>query len=269
MLRTGNKRDPHKKVTRPSLVATTENSQMYNDASESSAVSPCTTHISDDDAGSSGGNSLFFRVPLELRLEIYEYLLCSPDDIIVSSRRRQIYWCRPHRSTCELRRLPHRMPHVELLRTCKQVNSEATPILYRKNRFLVALPYMVPFCPTNFFLWSLRRSTMSNVTSISFVFACRDNCPLWLDLCPIIQGNFIDLKKWTTTGPQLVKLCFPYYSQSHWLPLSRRIRDVYTHIRIEASQDTTAILNGYDCGRYKEMILGRPGRKKELAPMRF
>lgn len=268
MLRTGNKRGPHKKVTRPSLAVITESSQ-YSNTSESSAVSPSTRHISDDDTGSSGANSPFLELPFELRLEIYEYLLCSPDDIIISSRRRQIYWYRPQLPTCELRRLPHRMPHVELLRTCKQVNSEATPIVYRKNRFLVVLPYMAPFCPMNFFLWSLRRSTISNVTSIMFVFACRDNCPLWLDLCPIIKGKFMNLKKWTTTGPQLVKLCFPYYSQSHWLPLSSRIRDVYAHIRIEALQDKTAVLKGYDCGRHREMTLGRPDRKKELAPMRF
>ncbi|KAI8962196.1 hypothetical protein F5Y11DRAFT_200375 [Daldinia sp. FL1419] len=226
-------------------------------------------HDRDNGTGGSRASFPLLELPFELRLEIYELLLCSPDYIIISSGRRQIYWYRPQLPAFELRRLPHRMPHVELLRTCKQVNAEATHVLYGRNRFLVALPFLTPFYPSTFFLWNLRRSTVSNVTSIAFTNACSGNCPEWLVMYPVGKKKVLCVKEWTTTGPQLAKLCFPHYSQPHSLPLTNRIWDAYTFICEKISQDKTGRLFGYTCGKHKGTSVNRSGRKKELAPMRF
>jgi hypothetical protein len=92
----------------------------------------------------------FLMLPYELRLEIYEYLLISPDPVIVSPRRKQlnvgvetviqgnIYLRapRPKPSKRVFHKKDHR-PYVHLLRACRQTNDEGTPILYGKNRFLV------------------------------------------------------------------------------------------------------------------------------------
>ncbi|KAI1468670.1 uncharacterized protein F4812DRAFT_339484 [Daldinia caldariorum] len=217
---------------------------------------------------SSENESLFLKLPLELRLEIYWYLLCSPDYIIISSRRRQLHWCRPQLPTWGLRRTSHRMPHVELLRTCKQVNSEATPILYGKNQFLVALPHLARFYPRNSFLWNLRYSTMSDLASITFVRACRGNCPEWLIACAT-NKEFLNIKEWTTTGRQLANLCFPHYSEPNLLPLSKAIREAHIHICHRISEDKSAQMEGYTCCRHRDAMVSRTGRNEELAPMRF
>jgi hypothetical protein len=92
----------------------------------------------------------FLALPYELRLEIYEYLLCSPDPVIISPRRKKlnvgvetviqgnIFLRAPRPKPCKrvFNKTDHR-PHVALLRACRQTNEEGTPILYGKNEFLV------------------------------------------------------------------------------------------------------------------------------------
>jgi hypothetical protein len=99
----------------------------------------------------------FLLLPYELRLEIYEYLLCSPDPVVVSPRRRQlnvgvetvirgniyVRAPRPKPSKRVFHNKDHR-PHVELLQACRQTNDEGTPILYGKNRFLVGRECNLP-----------------------------------------------------------------------------------------------------------------------------
>ncbi len=65
----------------------------------------------------------FLSLPLKARLRIYEYVLVSEPQVI------------PH---CKLAADPLITPSV--LRTCKQIHSEASPILHSKNTFLVAEP---------------------------------------------------------------------------------------------------------------------------------
>ncbi|KAI1482584.1 hypothetical protein F4774DRAFT_281798 [Daldinia eschscholtzii] len=171
--------------------------------------------------------------------------------------------------TCELCRPPNRIPYVQLLRTCKQVNSEATPVLYGKNKFLVGIPHLTRFYPMNFFLWSLRHSTMSSLSSITFVRACRGNCSEWVKACATTKNRFLCIKEWATTGPQLVKLCFPHYGEPHWLPLSRTIREVEAHVRRRIFQDESAEIEGYTCFKHRGKTARRSDGKKELTPMRF
>jgi hypothetical protein len=91
---------------------------------------------------------LLLALPFEIRLQIYEYLLYSWVPIIVSPRRRQqsteaercSYCGHPH-----LKVTPPWRPHVAVLCTCKQINAEATPILYRKNEFVVGCKYSFVF----------------------------------------------------------------------------------------------------------------------------
>ena len=67
----------------------------------------------------------FLLLPLELRLQIYEYIFL-----------------------CKKRIVPHKKHHypvehpipTSILRTCKQIHQEASPILYSKNTFLITYP---------------------------------------------------------------------------------------------------------------------------------
>ncbi|KAI1485974.1 hypothetical protein F5X96DRAFT_657453 [Biscogniauxia mediterranea] len=193
-------------------------------------------------------------LPLELRLDIYAYLLCSyPDPIFVSPRRRQVYLRRapviedassssssssattaPARVTGtnalgrwgtvqksgnnsgsnnkQRRRrrdkpipLPpgQRQPYVEVLRTCRQVNEEATPVLYGgKNTFVVAWFRLQPYHPPSFFPWYLRQSTLAQIRRITFQSGCYC-AEKWVAEDGRSQA-------WTTTGARLARKCFPF-----------------------------------------------------------
>lgn len=65
----------------------------------------------------------FLSLPSKARLRIFEYVLVSEQQIIPH--------CRPAAD-------PPVTPSI--LRTCKQIHSEASPILYSKNTFLVCEP---------------------------------------------------------------------------------------------------------------------------------
>jgi len=65
----------------------------------------------------------FLSLPLKARLRTYEYVLVSEPQVILYYK-------------------PAADPPItpSILRTCKQIHSEASPILYSKNTFLVAEP---------------------------------------------------------------------------------------------------------------------------------
>lgn len=139
------------------------------------------------------------------------------------------------------------MPHVAFLRTCKQVDREATPILYGKNIFFVALPKIgAPYDPTASFLWYMRKSTIPKVASITFLHGCY--CPGWLIACSPIRKP-VAAKQWTATGKQLSKLYFPHYSLPHWMPLGKNAREAYEHICRKILEDKTATSTGFICSQ--------------------
>ncbi|KAK2059610.1 hypothetical protein LY76DRAFT_463161, partial [Colletotrichum caudatum] len=166
----------------------------------------------------------FLNLPYELRLDIYELLLLAPDPIVVSNRRRQLYvkveppehqvaYLRAPRPRPRVVTLTYRNPHVEILRTCRQINHEATPVLYRKNKFIAGLQLRkktgaraeLADLP-GFFLYSLRPSTLLQLSAINFQGACR--CNQWLALP---AGA-----RYATTGNELSSTC-----PSGWDYLSR------------------------------------------------
>ncbi|KAI5919126.1 hypothetical protein F4810DRAFT_688967 [Camillea tinctor] len=189
-------------------------------------------------------------LPLELRLDIYAYLLCSyPDPIFVSPRRRQVYlrrapivedgggpvtatglaatttsttgrWGqiqksgnannkqRRRRRNKPIPLLPgQRQPYVEILRTCRQVNEEATPVLYGgRNTFVVAWFRLQPYHPPSFFPWYLRQSTLAQIRCITFQSGCYC-AEKWV-------AEDCRSQAWTTTGARLARKCFPFVNYS-------------------------------------------------------
>ena len=65
----------------------------------------------------------FLSLPLKARLRTYEYILVGKPQVIPH--------CRPAAG---------RSIAPTILRTCKQIHSEASPVLYSKNTFLIAEP---------------------------------------------------------------------------------------------------------------------------------
>ena len=72
--------------------------------------------------------STFLLLPLELRLQIYECIFLCKKQIKVHSYRKP----RAERS------IP-----PSILRTCKQIHQEASPILYSKNTFSISFPQAI------------------------------------------------------------------------------------------------------------------------------
>ena len=88
----------------------------------------------------------FLLLPLELRLQIYEQLyLRSGRLIAVSHSKRHVELVTDRRQRHGHTKLKAKDRFaVLLLRTCKQINSEATPILYSKNKFLIGRKGLPP-----------------------------------------------------------------------------------------------------------------------------
>ncbi|KAI1391318.1 uncharacterized protein F4822DRAFT_181476 [Hypoxylon trugodes] len=273
MLRTENKRTPHKVVIRPSAAMITGGNRR-DQHRERSMSPPPTSRRRNYGEINLETNSLFFQFPLELRLEVYQYLLRSPDPVMISALRRQVYVRRPDSPTTNGSRprlipLPHRLPHVQFLRTCKRVNKEATPILYGENKFFVACDGVNQKSLKNSFLWHLRQSTLSSITSITFLQGCQ--CKGWVTACRVTTRYLMDTKQWTTTGPQLARLCFLHYSQPHWLPLAKNVQETHEHIREKViSNDPTAYFSSYSCP-YCQDRYGQPSSQPpaDLPPLVF
>ncbi|KAK1654860.1 hypothetical protein BDP81DRAFT_89845 [Colletotrichum phormii] len=133
----------------------------------------------------------FFSLPYELRLDIYELLLLTPEPIIVSSSRRQLHvkveppehqvaYLRAPRPRPRVVSLTHRKPHVEILQTCRQIEQEATPILYGRNSFVVGFRLCVrqSHQVEEPFIRRLRLSILLQLRSVTFRPGCY--CDQWL-----------------------------------------------------------------------------------------
>lgn len=97
----------------------------------------------------------FIQLPPEIRVKIYNILLISPEVICIGSENSGTSRTAP--------KLPY--PPVSLLRTCKKIDEEATPILYGKNDFTICLP--IDPSPT-FLLSKFRWSTLRILKSLTF-----------------------------------------------------------------------------------------------------
>lgn len=91
----------------------------------------------------------------------------------------QVAYLRAPRPRPRVVSLTHRKPHVEILQTCKQIEQEATPILYGRNDFVVGLRLratqshrMDPF------IQYLRSSTLLQLRLVTFRPGCC--CDQWL-----------------------------------------------------------------------------------------
>jgi hypothetical protein len=133
----------------------------------------------------------FLLLPFELRLQIYELLLLWPTRILISHRRKQV-----HLPIADASRKGNDNPKpsdrlaVQLLRTCRQIDTEGTEFLYSRNSFLIGHRILLtrraspsndpqrPFSsaayhPMFFFLLFLRRTTMQHIKSITFARSCQ------------------------------------------------------------------------------------------------
>ncbi|OHE90663.1 hypothetical protein CORC01_14052 [Colletotrichum orchidophilum] len=132
----------------------------------------------------------FLSLPYELRLDIYELLLLSPEPIIVSSSCRQlrvkveppehqVVYLRAPRPRPRVVSLTHGKPHVQILHSCRQIEHEATPILYGRNNFVFGWRYRAMQRPlTDSIFRHLRLSTLLQLHSVTFRPDC--NCDQWL-----------------------------------------------------------------------------------------
>jgi hypothetical protein len=97
----------------------------------------------------------FLDLPVELRLVVYETLLVVPHDIRFKQHYdhdpNQYEVGRDYKPSLRIARDAYadrkigNDPHTEILRTCRKIHSEASPILYRMNRFNFERAYCMPF----------------------------------------------------------------------------------------------------------------------------
>ncbi|PMD36545.1 hypothetical protein L207DRAFT_586250 [Hyaloscypha variabilis F] len=133
--------------------------------------SVCQEHLQDGGAVRSKtiqtkGLFNFMALPPEIRVQIYNVLLVSSGTIDISSDPAVL-------CTANTSALPY--PPLSILRTCKQVNEEATPILYGKNSFTISLPNDPS--PT-FLLSNFRWTTLTVLKSLTFTSNNRPPCSL-------------------------------------------------------------------------------------------
>ena len=91
----------------------------------------------------------FLVLPLELRLHIYEYIFLCKSQIMPYHNRKP--------------RAEHSIP-PSILRTCKQINQEASPILYSKNTFSISYPQK-----TFFWLLEIGRANIKLLNTINIL----------------------------------------------------------------------------------------------------
>ncbi|KAF4445601.1 hypothetical protein F53441_10665 [Fusarium austroafricanum] len=76
-----------------------------------------------------GSKCYLMTIPPEIRLKIYHYLLISRQCALLHKRKEEFRLVAKNPWDCPLNIYP------QILRTCKQINQEATPILYSRNLF--------------------------------------------------------------------------------------------------------------------------------------
>jgi len=81
--------------------------------------------------------NLMTDIPAELRLKIGGYLLICQDDIKIADGRKM------------QRKAGEDNPNCAILLTCKELNTELTPVLYGRNSFSVSIRKPLPLpCPS-------------------------------------------------------------------------------------------------------------------------
>ena len=127
-------------------------------------------------------------LPIEIRLKIYGYALISNKEIHLSATRTARYDWSPYEPS------PQTKPQVALLRTCKEINREATPILYGKNKFEIQFSwqYEAEFS----FLRNLRAGTVNHIDNLCYHLEGRwDSEPVYIslrdihDYMPLFRGR--------------------------------------------------------------------------------
>ncbi|KAH8595929.1 hypothetical protein B0O99DRAFT_686443 [Bisporella sp. PMI_857] len=135
------------------LVMALNNREDYENAEGSdAAVIVGTSHK----IGTKGKFSLM-ELPPELRLKIYPHLLCLDDQIIITHDRS----------------IHSPKPCIAVLSTCRLINTEATPVLYNRNNFLIHLdkapsPLYLPIFPKSYFPMSCRWSTIPLIKFLAY-----------------------------------------------------------------------------------------------------
>ncbi|KAH6655265.1 hypothetical protein BKA67DRAFT_231876 [Truncatella angustata] len=168
---------------------------------------------------------LLARLPLELRLAVYELLLCSSPKILISHTRRQ-------RSSfchfCGGAPPAHWRAQAPILQTCKQINMEATPVLYGQNHFVISFPLDKPLQLSHFFIYHVRHSTALEMRNLTFRagYMDRDLYPAAYR-CPCSTGQ----REWKTDGRALSKIVFPHCSRSTLRPSPKRTKEIHEIIR--------------------------------------
>lgn len=236
---------------------------------------------------------LLEALPLEIRLQIYEELLCSHERIAISPSRRQQSIETERCSYCgypHLQVTPPWRPKVTVLRTCKQINNEATPILYRKNEFVIGCkcPLPSPSHGRNAYnschlekdpcsrrlLRSLtipaghstvtRQSLTAAAVLLNKPFHARQFFPWFLRRSTLRELRSItfrvgchctnwvacEQREWTTDGRILARAVFPHCVFGGLLPSPVRAREVHAMIRRQILSDTRTYYNPCITCRY-------------------
>jgi hypothetical protein len=100
--------------------------------------------------------STFLNLPLEIRMQIYGYVLHSENPILLLSRRGNDSFRKASHSTIETLKVLSNEPfHIEeadecarqidLFRVCRQIYAEARPIFFAKNTFTIPLCGWLPW----------------------------------------------------------------------------------------------------------------------------
>ncbi|KAL8957201.1 MAG: hypothetical protein Q9183_006118 [Haloplaca sp. 2 TL-2023] len=94
---------------------------------------PATAYVPDCKIRSRPGDSIFFTLPLELRVAVYRYLVVSP-----LSSSTYISMCRPLCVDGAMYKIGYfsKDAVIPLLLTCQQIHAEATKLLYGESVFM-------------------------------------------------------------------------------------------------------------------------------------
>lgn len=113
-------------------------------------------------------NSIFTKLPIEIRLMIYDLLLVSDKPIPITYRP-TIY---RNRSTSDSRETLHCLParSIAILKVCKQIYKEAETILYKSNSFFFARPGQ----DLGVFLTSISEQAYTSITSLALRYPLGD-----------------------------------------------------------------------------------------------
>ncbi|KAL3428111.1 hypothetical protein PVAG01_01620 [Phlyctema vagabunda] len=145
------------------------------------------------------GRFSMMELPTELRLKICEYLVVSPAEKITI----------PSKTADDTATLPH----AAILRTCHQLNREATPLLYGRNNFAITLGASSTTSNALPLLSRLRWTNMALVREMTFVSAPPEGEKL--DPAPFCCTGARILAQFSYTDFRLSPVCMDSYQIRH------------------------------------------------------